>query len=221
MAITVGPTYNDATGEYGEQQVSYTMHHGSNVPVALEEAQDEAYAPFEPDKYSNDAAFGDNPTEAELNAFWASDRPITPDEISIIQDHIQKLGFDSDEGRRLGRFLNYRVTGNSDELFDDDKLALNIQPPDPNVWTTEETEQYILSDLPEKGDRPDLAQYISENRPLGNSPAAITVQHFAAQYLMGRMSNQQAFAGAFQSGVPHAQLYAAFEQLTDLFEYAD
>ena len=138
MAITVGPTYNDATGEYGEQQVSYTMHHGSNVPVALEEAQDEAYAPFEPDKYSNDAAFGDNPTEAELNAFWASDRPITPDEISIIQDHIQKLGFDSDEGRRLGRFLNYRVTGNSDELYDDDKLALNIKPPDPNAWTNEE-----------------------------------------------------------------------------------
>ena len=218
MAITVSPTYNDATGEYGDQQVAYTMNHGSNVPVSIEENQDDAYAAFEPEKYSSDAAFGDNPTEAELNAFWASNRPITNDEISIIQDHIQKLGFDSDEGRRLGRFLNYRVTGNSDELFDDDKLALNIQPPDPNVWTTEETEQYILSDLPEKGDRPDLAQYISENRPLGNSPAAITVQHFAAQYLMGRISNQQAFAGAFQSGVPHEQLYPAFQALYELFE---
>ena len=143
MAITVGPTYNDATGEYGEQQVSYTMHHGSNVPVALEEAG-RGVCTLEPDKYSNDAAFGDNPTEAELNAFWASDRPITPDEISIIQDHIQKLGFDSDEGRRLGRFLNYRVTGNSDELYDDDKLALKHRTTGSKRLDNEEAEQFIL-----------------------------------------------------------------------------
>ena len=163
MAITVGPTYNDATGEYGEQQVSYTMHHGSNVPVALEEAQDEAYAPFEPDKYSNDAAFGDNPTEAELNAFWASDRPITPDEISIIQDHIQKLGFDSDEGRRLGRFLNYRVTGNSDELYDDDKLALNINHRIQTLGPTKRRSNSSLLTYPKKGVVPTLLNTSATN----------------------------------------------------------
>ena len=220
MAITVGPTYNQATGEYGEQQVSISMHHGSNIPVGMEEQSDDAFAPInDRETYTSDPAFGPNATAADINAFWQGTRPLTSDEISMVQDQITELGFDSDEGRRLGRFLSYRVTGNTEDLFDDDMLALNIQPPDPDAWTPQDTDEYVLAELPERTEtlRPDIAEYLGK-RPLGNSPAAITVQHFASQYLLGRISNQEAFAGAMQSGVPQEQLYEAFAALTDLFE---
>mgnify|MGYP001252870705 CR=1 FL=1 len=47
------------------------------------------------------------------------------------------------------------------------------------------------------------------------SDAAVVVKHLAYAVYDGQLSAQQAYAKAFRSGVPHEQLYQAFNDLSD------
>ena len=139
MAITVNPAYNEATGEYGEQQIKVSMHHGvqqSIDPVQQAHAtQDAAFEPAaNPPQFYRGLAH--DASEAEISDLWRSDRPLSGDEISRVQDHINALGGHSDEAQMFARLLDYRVTGNTESLMPDDFDVLGVETPDPNALTT-------------------------------------------------------------------------------------
>ena len=217
MAYKVSPTFNDATGDYTGQVVETSMHHGvkqSIDPVQQAAAeQDPAFAPAKnPAQFHRGLAH--DASEAEISDFWQSDRPLSGDEISRVQDHITALGSHSDEAQMFARLLDYRVTGRTDSLQPDDFELLGVPEPDPNAMTYQEIDNLILtSDDPEPNQQ--NADWIASLQ-FGSTPAHVAVQHLTAQVYAGRLSAQQAYFKAFTTGIPDAQLYRAFQELQEV-----
>jgi len=193
------------------------MHHGvkeSIDPVQQAQAQqDPAFAPAKnPEQFHRGLA--PDASEAEISDFWRSSRPLSGDDISRVQDHINALGGHSDEAQMFARLLDYRVTGNTESLMPDDFDVLGVEPPDPNALTHAQIDQMILaSDDPEPSQ--EMADWVASlNMP--QTPAHIAVQHLTAQVYAGRMSAQQAYFKAFTSGIPNAALYQAFVELSEV-----
>ena len=219
MGYQVTPTYNSETGEYGEPVIEHRGTHPESINFNKELQGDGVLTDeqFVREAHTADPAFLPNASRQDVHSFWTSNRAITNDEISIIQDQIMIHGPESDEGRRLGRLLTYRASGDTSSLLPDDYEYLNISEPDAEAITTEDIDRFLIAELPEKAEEWELGNWIAETRPLGSSPAATVVQHFATQYLLGRISNKEMFFNALNSGVPQPEIYSSFESLTEFF----
>lgn len=215
MAITVTPTINLATGEYGEPSVSISMDHGSNALISMENHQDPAFEPFERRSQLSDPAFQPGASTQEITNFWRGNRDLTNEEISTIQDQIIQLGEYSNQGRELAKYLDYRVTGRTDGLTEQDMELLGVQQPQPGDMTSDEIDMAILGQANEPSE--EIANAVLASN-IGKDPGATVVQHLAHQYFSGQLSAQEAYVKAYRSGVPHHQLYAAFNRLQRLFQ---
>ncbi len=193
------------------------MHHGvrqSIDPVAQYNATNDQA--FEPAPYAPQHHRGLDPdaTEEEIIDFWQSSNPINANEISIIQDAINDIGANTEDGRRFARFLDYRATGKTNGLEPQDFEFFDIEPPDPYAATYEEIDMAILTaDQPERD--PEMANWIA-SIDIGDAPSDLVVQHLTAQVYSGRMSIQQAYAKAFQSGLPKHDIYVSFSKMMDV-----
>jgi hypothetical protein len=228
MAITVNPPVeNDqVTGELvatdpNTRVIQTGVSASQNTATFEEEA-----SPFAPDftktpKGLTDPAFGENPTDQQLQNFWRGTRPLNQDEIDFLQDQYIRRN-DSD----LAKLFNYRMTGNTAELTPQqmDDLGLTEESDgnerfstdksfgydDFSPEQTQEIDNYILTS--EDQPSPELAQQVLSAN-IGNSDAAVVVQHLAEQFYSGQMSLQEAYYKAGTSGISEQKLYKAFSAL--------
>ena len=212
MAYTVTPTTNQVTGEVGEATVSTSLHHGTpNQTHTSQTTEDEeVFEPFEPaESFIN--ALSEDKAKQLTSALLQSGKELTGSEISFIQDRIFNAK-STDEKQYFARLLDARVTGNTNDLMPDEFDVLGIQPPNPDLATAEEIDNIILT-TDYKPDSALASRVLSTD--IGQSDAAVVVKHLAYAVYDGQLSAQQAYAKAFRSGVPHEQLYQAFNDLSD------
>ncbi len=218
MAYTVNPPVqiNQVTGE--EVAVPDSMRvekHGEDVRENTSAwiADNKSSDPnFKPTPNITDPALSGNATDKQLNDFWTSDRALTNEEISLIQDGILKKE-NSEEAAQLARLLDYRVTGSTEALLPDDKTFLGIKEnnlPD-GYYSNQEIDNIILST--DQGGADPKAAHMVLNSNLGFDPASKVVQVLAYQYYSGKITQQDAYEKAYRSGVPHQLLYDAFNRL--------
>ena len=211
MAITVNPPMpNQVTGEMeGDFQVidSGGVSAEANTVTTAEETD----LAFDPDfqrapQLKDRAFFSDNPRD--LQNFWRSNTPLTDDEISQIQDTYIESG-----NEQTPRLLNYKMTGDTTDLFPEDfeYLGITDSEPDPNYLSNDQIDQSILTDADEPSAQMANAVLSAD---IGDSNAATIVQHLTHQYYAGQISAQEAFYKAGNSGINQNELYDAFRQLT-------
>ena len=112
---------------------------------------------------------------------------------------------------------------NHEPAEDDPDLAEELKSDDPDhpEYVSEEermadTQQDILT-AEERTYNSSLAETVS-SLDLGDSPAAITVQHLTTQYYLGNISRDEAFTAAIESGIEPDKLMFAYWQLKSNFE---
>ena len=211
MAYTVTPTFNQVTGEQADTQVSVSLHNGEHNTVTEQlTVQDEAFEPFEQQSPMFDSLDGDKKWKV-AEALLTSGKQLTGSEVSFIQQQI----FDAprtDDEQRLARQLDARVTGNTNSLLPDDFNQLGLDMPNPDTPTAEQIDSLILGSEV-KPDAAIASRVLNTN--IGRDNASVVVQYLTHQVFEGKMSAQQAYGKAFQSGIPHADLYAAFNRLQE------
>ena len=214
MKITVNPPVevNEVTGE---EVVATDRVQITGKPVQQhthQEADNLAYESFDRKPVLRDPAFQPDATNQDVLNYWTNGKQPTRDEMLHIQDEYTRTG---DE--QLARFLTYKMTGNTEQLLPQDLEILAIEETvvdDPNVWSSEEIDQQILSTDDSNDYNPANAQRVA-NADLGNSPEMIVVQKLAMDVCNGQMSRQEAFVRASESGIDQRLLYAAYNRLAD------
>ena len=215
MKITVNPPVevNEVTGE---EVVATDRVQITGKPVQQhthQEADNLAYESFDRKPVLRDPAFQPDATNQDVLNYWTNGKQPTRDEMLHIQDEYTRTG---DE--QLARFLTYKMTGNTEQLLPQDLEILAIEETvvdDPNVWSSEEIDQQILSTDDSNDYNPANAQRVA-NADLGNSPEMIVVQKLAMDVCNGQMSRQEAFVRASESGIDQRLLYAAYNRLADV-----
>ena len=215
MKITVNPPVevNEVTGE---EVVATDRVQITGKPVQQhthQEADNLAYESFDRKPVLRDPAFQPDATNQDVLNYWTNGKQPTRDEMLHIQDEYTRTG---DE--QLARFLTYKMTGNTEQLLPQDLEILGIEETvvdDPNVWSSEEIDQQILSTDDSNDYNPANAQRVA-NADLGNSPEMIVVQKLAMDVCNGQMSRQEAFVRASESGIDQRLLYAAYNRLADV-----
>ena len=195
MKITVNPPVevNEVTGE---EVVATDRVQITGKPVQQhthQEADNLAYESFDRKPVLRDPAFQPDATNQDVLNYWTNGKQPTRDEMLHIQDEYTRTG---DE--QLARFLTYKMTGNTEQLLPQDLEILGIEETvvdDPNVWSSEEIDQQILSTDDSNDYNPANAQRVA-NADLGNSPEMIVVQKLAMDVCNGQMSRQEAFVRA-------------------------
>lgn len=207
---TVRPTFNEVTGEYGPNEIIHSDggQRLSRDMSDYEPQQDEAFAPRERN-VEVDPAFLEGATNEQHRQYWTNGQRPNQAELSFLQDQIYQAT-DSDEQSRLARLLGYKMTGDTTPLMDDDFAYLGIEAPDPDDWSPDQAKQEILG-----GDvQPDPQAAAAVLRmDLGDSPAAKIVQYLTHQVYEGAMGADEAYAKAYNSGVPHHELYAMVNKI--------
>jgi hypothetical protein len=212
MSYTVKPSFNPENGElsYANADVQRGLHSGepNTRHHSPEPERDPAFAPFDNPKEYHPAFFNPN-DQAAVRDFWNSPEPLNDEELSMLQDsYIDNPS--TDEAQRIARLTAYKMTGETDQLLDDDFEFLGINPPNPDDWSNDRIDQEILGTNVE-ADEATANAVLAAN--IGNDSASVVVQHLTHQVYAGEMSAEQAYAAAYSSGVPTNQLYAAFNRL--------
>lgn len=119
------------------------------------------------------------------------------------------------------RFTAFAKDEEPNEYDPDLAEELKSDDPDHPEYVSEEermadTQQDILT-AEERTYNETLATSVS-SLDLGDSPAAITVQHLTTQYYLGNISRDEAFTAAIESGIEPDKLMFAYWQLKNHFE---
>ena len=141
---TVRPTFNEVTGEYGPNEIIHSDH-GQRLTRDMsdyEPQQDEAFAPRERN-VDVDPAFLEGATNEQHRQYWTNGQRPNQAELSFLQDQIYQAT-DSEEQSRLARLLDYKMTGDTTPLMDEDFAYLGIEAPDPDDWSPAQAKQEIL-----------------------------------------------------------------------------
>ena len=210
---TVRPTYNEVNGEYGPNEIIHSDG-GKRLTFDMadyEPQQDEAFAPRE-QSLDVDPAFLDGATAEQQRQYWTNGQRPNQAELNFLQDQIHQAT-DPDEQSRLARMLGYKMTGDMSPLMDDDIAYLGLEAPDPNDWSPAQIKQEILGE--EIQPNPQAAAAVLR-MDLGDSPAAKIVQYLTHQVYDGALGADEAYAKAYNSGVPHHELYAMVNKIRRL-----
>ena len=210
---TVRPTYNEVTGEYGPNEIIHSDG-GKRLTFDMadyEPQHDEAFAPPE-QSLDVDPAFLEGATAEQQRQYWTNGQRPNQAELSFLQDQIHQAT-DPDEQSRLARMLGYKMTGDTSPLMDDDIAYLGIEAPDPNDWSPAQMKQEILGEEIQPNTQAAAAVLRMD---LGDSPAAKIVQYLTHQVYDGAMGADEAYAKAYNSGVPRHELYAMVNKIRKL-----
>jgi len=222
------PSFDEATGQFvGDFQVeTRDVKRGSNqLTFNPEDYNEDAYNQAINPAYSRQAIqaqlpiFNENASDEAVVAFWRRSEPLTDAEIDALQS-----AYVATDNVDIANLLAWKLTGDISQLSDEQRYQLGIdETSDEDLVPMNEgdfPEEDIIAFegwLAENASEPDpeTAQLILQ-ADMGNTDAAMAIQHLSYQYFNGNLSLEDAYSEALSTGLPEAQLYEAFQQLYTL-----
>ena len=204
--MTCSPSFDEATGEYGEPIVNETAPFS-----AYEDSTDEVHPTMLADLQQIDNEYVDALMESNpeipkaleyVSEFWSQD----------VIDHYDELIY-SDDFEDVNKGIEMLL--NAYHSRSDTTVESPDTPETTDQLTTEQIDTMVLEQATDPSDA--MAEQIL-SIPVSENAAEATVQHLAYQYYAGQITSDQAYSEAANSGIDQQELYQAFTKLYNKFK---